>query len=85
MSPDDDQQQQQSSLSVRYASAACVTCRRGKRRCDRKMPACDLCSKRNVECTYPTRREAHAASLSTADTVSLEGRRSIQSVLGEGV
>ncbi|KAH8888148.1 hypothetical protein GQ53DRAFT_872412 [Thozetella sp. PMI_491] len=43
--------------SARLARTACLPCRRSKRRCDRNLPACDLCLRKEVECDYPARRE----------------------------
>lgn len=38
------------------ARTACLPCRRGKRRCDKSLPSCQLCVKKEVDCTYPSRR-----------------------------
>lgn len=35
------------------ARMACVPCRRSKRRCDKKLPSCDLCLRKETECNYP--------------------------------
>ncbi|KAI5462017.1 putative fungal-specific transcription factor [Mariannaea sp. PMI_226] len=43
---------------VRYARWSCLPCRKSKRRCDKKTPACDLCTKKEIDCTYPTRHGA---------------------------
>ena len=40
---------------VRYARTACLPCRKSKRRCDKKVPSCDLCTRKEVECSYSTR------------------------------
>ncbi|KFY03880.1 hypothetical protein O988_01141 [Pseudogymnoascus sp. VKM F-3808] len=34
------------------ASQACLSCRRQKRRCDKKIPACSLCERMNRACDY---------------------------------
>lgn len=38
-----------------YARKACLPCRRSKRRCDKKVPSCDLCTRREVNCSYLSR------------------------------
>ncbi|KAJ0413306.1 hypothetical protein BJY00DRAFT_319921 [Aspergillus carlsbadensis] len=40
----------------RRAPTSCFSCRRSKRRCDKSIPACQLCSRRGWNCTYPQRR-----------------------------
>lgn len=65
---------------VKRARKACLPCRRSKRRCDKKVPSCDLCIKKEVECSYPVRhkatdakvRDGPAWSLSTPDASPLE-------------
>ncbi|KAL7935789.1 hypothetical protein V8C35DRAFT_298248 [Trichoderma chlorosporum] len=42
-----------SQLISTYAQYACLLCRQQKRRCDRSLPTCRLCVRRNVACTYP--------------------------------
>lgn len=39
-------------LSAPKASQACLSCRRQKRRCDKKIPACSLCERMNRACDY---------------------------------
>ncbi|KAM0449469.1 hypothetical protein ACHAO4_007487 [Trichoderma viride] len=39
-----------------YTRTACFPCRHSKRRCDKSLPACQLCVRKGVECSYPTRR-----------------------------
>ncbi|KAL7920330.1 hypothetical protein ACQKWADRAFT_298711 [Trichoderma austrokoningii] len=39
-----------------YTRTACFSCRHSKRRCDKTLPACQLCIRKEVECSYPTRR-----------------------------
>jgi hypothetical protein len=34
------------------ARKACLPCRRSKRRCDKKLPSCDLCIRKEVKCSY---------------------------------
>lgn len=46
---------------VKYARKSCLPCRRSKRRCDRKVPFCDLCLRKEVECIYPVRHEGNQA------------------------
>lgn len=42
--------------AVRHTKTACFPCRHSKRRCDKSLPACQLCIRKGVECSYPTRR-----------------------------
>ncbi|KAH7258009.1 hypothetical protein BKA59DRAFT_471325 [Fusarium tricinctum] len=46
----------------RLARTSCFSCRRSKRRCDKSLPTCQLCSRRGLECSYPSRRGQTAAS-----------------------
>src|SRR3569833_3273808 len=39
--------------------------RQRKRRCDRKLPICDLCSRKGVECSYPGRNDGSPAAASS--------------------
>ena len=39
-----------------HARAACFTCRRGKRRCDRTLPTCTLCARKGGRCVYADHR-----------------------------
>lgn len=43
---------------VSHARTACEPCKRSKRRCDRVLPSCELCNKKDVECVYVRRRRA---------------------------
>lgn len=43
---------------VSYSQLACEPCRKGKRRCDRVLPSCELCSRKGVECVYLSRRRS---------------------------
>lgn len=36
-----------------HSRIACHACRQGKRRCDRALPACQLCIRKNIHCGYP--------------------------------
>lgn len=45
-----------------HALASCFFCRRSKRRCDKSLPACQLCVKRGLKCSYPHRRGQRSAS-----------------------
>ncbi|KAF7556350.1 hypothetical protein G7046_g6322 [Stylonectria norvegica] len=38
--------------NAQRAPIACYACRRGKRRCTRTLPACDLCERKSIECAY---------------------------------
>lgn len=42
--------------AARYTQTACFPCRHSKRRCDKSLPSCRLCSRKGVECCYPKRR-----------------------------
>ncbi|KZZ92562.1 Transcription factor [Moelleriella libera RCEF 2490] len=44
------------------ARVSCFHCRNSKRRCDKTLPACELCCRRGVECRYPRRRGQRSAS-----------------------
>ncbi|KAH8807819.1 putative fungal-specific transcription factor [Xylogone sp. PMI_703] len=39
--------------TARLARTACLPCRRGKRRCDKSLPSCGLCIRREADCSYP--------------------------------
>lgn len=53
-----------SKLPVLRARIACVSCRRGKRRCDRALPSCDVCTRQDIQCSYPTlRRQKNGLAL----------------------
>ena len=41
---------------VRHARTACSPCRTSKRRCDRALPTCGLCIRREIDCRYPSRQ-----------------------------
>ncbi|CZR61428.1 related to fungal specific transcription factor [Phialocephala subalpina] len=41
-------------MSYQLASHACASCRQRKRKCDKLLPQCSLCSKKNLTCTYST-------------------------------
>lgn len=41
---------------------SCFLCRRGKRRCDKNLPSCQLCTRKGWKCTYPERRGQRSAS-----------------------
>lgn len=43
---------------VSYSQLACEPCRKGKRRCDRVLPSCELCSRKGAECVYLSRRQS---------------------------
>ncbi|EXL70744.1 hypothetical protein FOPG_13431 [Fusarium oxysporum f. sp. conglutinans race 2 54008] len=44
------------------ARVSCFHCRDSKRRCDKSLPACQLCRRKSQECRYPQRRGQKAAS-----------------------
>ncbi|CEL03108.1 hypothetical protein ASPCAL04265 [Aspergillus calidoustus] len=44
------------------ATGSCFSCRRSKRRCDKRMPACQLCLRKGSKCAYPQRRGQRFAS-----------------------
>ncbi|EXA44078.1 hypothetical protein FOVG_05583 [Fusarium oxysporum f. sp. pisi HDV247] len=44
------------------ARVSCFHCRDSKRRCDKSLPACQLCRRKSLECCYPQRRGQKAAS-----------------------
>ncbi|EWG41163.1 hypothetical protein FVEG_03320 [Fusarium verticillioides 7600] len=44
------------------ARVSCFHCRDSKRRCDKSLPTCQLCRRKEVECRYPQRRGQKAAS-----------------------
>lgn len=61
---------------VRYARKACLLCRKSKRRCDKKVPSCDLCARREVKCSYAARYKGNFVQISagwTPDPSSAEG------------
>lgn len=41
---------------------SCFLCRRGKRRCDKNLPSCELCTRKGWKCSYPQRRGQRSAS-----------------------
>lgn len=41
---------------------SCFLCRRGKRRCDKNLPSCQLCTRKGWKCTYPQRRGQRSSS-----------------------
>lgn len=47
---------------IELARHACLPCRRSKRRCDRKIPSCDLCIKKDIDCNYPGTRTSERDS-----------------------
>ncbi|KAL5338121.1 hypothetical protein BJX70DRAFT_217487 [Aspergillus crustosus] len=48
--------------SIQRAPTSCFSCRRSKRRCDKNLPACQLCTRRGLRCSYPQRRGQRPAS-----------------------
>jgi hypothetical protein len=55
-----------------YASTACLQCRRSKRRCDKKRPSCNICVRKEVDCSYPARRRPNPAPPATHISLSPE-------------
>ncbi|KAL7935987.1 hypothetical protein V8C35DRAFT_321025 [Trichoderma chlorosporum] len=60
-----------------YARLACDPCRKGKRRCDRALPCCSLCRRKNGQCVYLSRRRSRQirteGRLATPNTLSSSG------------
>jgi hypothetical protein len=61
----------------RHARTACLPCRTGKRKCDKVLPSCGLCIRRDVGCRYPLsprwdplRPESAAGSISSPTSLS---------------
>ncbi|KAL4887250.1 hypothetical protein BJY04DRAFT_212294 [Aspergillus karnatakaensis] len=48
---------------------ACEPCRQRKRKCDRAVPTCSLCKKRDRQCFYPPHRLARDQEVATAGQV----------------
>lgn len=64
-------------LTIPKASQACHSCRRQKRRCDKKLPACSLCDRMNRACDYSDASPAPTAddfNALRAKLIELEGR-----------
>ncbi|KAK2022428.1 hypothetical protein LX32DRAFT_629892 [Colletotrichum zoysiae] len=51
--------QQQPQPRARFA---CLPCRTSKRRCDKSLPHCDLCIRKEIDCVYPARRRTASAA-----------------------
>jgi hypothetical protein len=49
--------------TVKTARSACLPCRQSKRRCDKKLPSCDLCVRKDVDCSYPERASQNRQAL----------------------
>lgn len=65
------------SLAAPKASQACLSCRRQKRRCDKKLPACSLCERMSRPCDYSDASPAPTAEDFNAlrqKLTELEGR-----------
>ncbi|KAL7941284.1 hypothetical protein V8C42DRAFT_335296 [Trichoderma barbatum] len=65
------------------ARKACLRCRRSKRRCDKALPKCLLCRRRQEDCLYETITFSSSASATPPDTnptVSLDGALSSQRI-----
>jgi hypothetical protein len=72
----------------RLARTSCFSCRRSKRRCDKTLPACQLCSRRGLRCSYPQRRgqrspspsdSSHGTGSITVGSTSADGTTGSQS------
>jgi hypothetical protein len=37
------------------SQSACLPCRQSKRRCDKRLPGCELCARKRIDCRYPDR------------------------------
>lgn len=48
----------------KFTRQACVSCRLGKRKCDRTIPVCSSCSPSELACVYLPRRNRSIASQS---------------------
>lgn len=70
-------------LNIPKASQACLSCRRQKRRCDKKLPACSLCDRMSRACDYsdaspaPTAEDFNALR---AKLIELEGKLSAHNI-----
>ena len=42
---------------ARLARGSCLPCKLSKRRCSKRLPQCDLCVRKEIDCSYPGRRE----------------------------
>ncbi|UKZ96891.1 uncharacterized protein TrAFT101_011666 [Trichoderma asperellum] len=42
-----------SQTAVAHSRVSCHACRHGKRRCNRVLPTCELCMRKEVRCSYP--------------------------------
>lgn len=42
-----------SQITAAHSRVACHACRHGKRRCDRVLPTCELCMRKEIRCSYP--------------------------------
>ncbi|KAF7563369.1 hypothetical protein G7046_g707 [Stylonectria norvegica] len=59
---------------VPRARAACIPCRKSKRRCDKLLPSCHLCNRKDLDCSYPSRRAgSHGLTGQTPSTASPDG------------
>jgi hypothetical protein len=56
--------------SNRPARTSCFSCRRSKRRCDKTLPGCQLCSRRGLRCSYPQRRGQALPSPESAESAA---------------
>jgi hypothetical protein len=55
---------------VQYYSIACVCCRASHRKCDRVLPSCGQCKKRNAQCIYePSKKRTRQQSSSAVSTI----------------
>ncbi|KAH7018452.1 uncharacterized protein B0I36DRAFT_335975 [Microdochium trichocladiopsis] len=56
--------------SNRLARTSCFSCRGSKRRCDKTLPGCQLCSRRGLRCSYPQRRGQPLPSPESAESAT---------------
>ncbi|KAK7419757.1 hypothetical protein QQX98_003129 [Neonectria punicea] len=52
------------------ARTACLSCRRGKRRCDKSLPSCQLCAKKDIDCAYASRHTDGITSQASASDLA---------------
>ncbi|KAK3710452.1 hypothetical protein LTR37_010295 [Vermiconidia calcicola] len=68
---------------IELAAQACASCRKQKRRCDKRLPICSLCSRIGRHCDYST--DAQTASPSQEDFAALRDQVSNLEQLLRGV
>lgn len=48
-------------IMTSQALTSCFSCRHSKRRCDKNLPTCQLCTRKGLKCSYPRRRGQRSA------------------------